>query len=484
MDKRDQFVIDAELSPVPILLASADGVILKTNRRLDDLFGYERGELTGKMVEILVPKDARQYHQDLRNAYFELPTSRQMGSGRELYGVRKDGTLLPVEIGLDHLKLKGHPVVLASVLDIRERKKNEAFIRRALNAASSAMIQVNERGIIELANVSAGEMFQYDTEEILGRSIEMLVPERYRRKHSVYRTSYLADHSSRGMGFGRDLFGLRKDGTEFPIEIALTPIHETGGRSTMATIIDTTDRKAREERTQEKNEQLLRLNEELAHFAYSASHDLKAPLTSILGLLQFCLVDLDTGAIPEVRDNLIKCTDLAATLTTRIEDTLRLAKSDMMQSDWEEIDVDEHLQQIWAGLDVGNVSLQTYLAHKQPIRTVPARFDIILQNLLSNAVKFQKKSEAEKIVQVITAIEPDGFHLTVADNGIGIAEKHHVRVFEPFERVADSDIPGSGLGLAIAKKNVLQLLGSIEVCSAEGMTIFTVILPLPANTAQ
>ncbi|MCC9601682.1 PAS domain-containing sensor histidine kinase [Stieleria sp. JC731] len=477
MGKRDQFVIDAELCPVPILLISDDGVIQKTNVRLDELFGYDRDELRGQKVEVLVPTEVRRYHKDLRNAYFEIPTSRKMGSGRDLYGVRKDGTLLPVEIGLDHLVIDDQQMVLASVLDIRERKKSEAFIRRALNAASSAMIQVNEQGIIELANVRAGTMFGYEAEELLGKSIELLVPSRYRRKHPVYRTSYLAQHSTRGMGFGRELYGLRCDGSEFPIEITLTPIHETGGRSTMATVNDITDRKAREAGIEEQNEQLARLNQELAHFAYSASHDLKAPLTSIQGLLNFCIVDLEEEAIEEVRSNLIKCTELATTLTTRIEDTLRLAKSDMTPADFDEIDVEEHLQIIWAGLNAEDVELQTFLAHKHPITTVPARFDVILQNLLSNAIKFQKKLHSEKIVQVITASEPSGFHLTVADNGIGIAEQHRERVFEPFERVADSDIPGSGLGLAIAKKNVIQLQGSIEVCSAEGMTIFTVILP-------
>ncbi|PQO36565.1 hypothetical protein C5Y96_08140, partial [Blastopirellula marina] len=120
------------------------------------------------------------------------------------------------------------------------------MILRAVNAAASAMVQVDESGAIELVNNKACQLFGYEHDEMIGSPIELLVPERFRRKHVVYRDSYNKDRYARNMGEGRDLFGLRKDGSEFPIEIGLTPVDEMEGKSTMATIIDVTDRKARE----------------------------------------------------------------------------------------------------------------------------------------------------------------------------------------------------------------------------------------------
>ncbi|WP_149497202.1 sensor histidine kinase [Roseiconus lacunae] len=484
MDDHNRFVIDAEFSPVPLLLVAADGVIEKSNRRLDELFGYERGELHGQQLEILVPRNVRRYHEELRNAFFEIPTSRQMGAGRDLFGVHKDGSLVPVEIGLDHLTMNHRPMVLATVLDIRERKSREAFISRALNAASSAMIQVNEKGIIELTNHRAGTMFRYQPDQLLGMSIELLVPERYRRKHPVYRTGYLSDHSSRGMGVGRDLYGLRSDGSEFPVEITLTPIHLPGGHSTMATVLDITDRKAREDRIRDSHAQLKQLNEELAQFAYSASHDLKSPLTSVLGLLHLCQVDIESDALHEVRHNLDKCVDLVQLLADRIENTLQLAQADSVAAEWTELDVESHLPSIWADLRPASVRLETQWGHSKPVHTVPARFTTIVENLLSNAIKFRDTGQSAPFVRVITEQMPGEFRLKVVDNGIGIAAEHFDRVFKPFERVAESMIAGSGLGLAISLKNAQQLDGTLEVKCENGVTIFTLTLPQPETSFQ
>lgn len=477
MNSEEQFKIDLEICPTPLLLVSEDGEIVKSNSQMDTLFGYEPNELHGNKVEVLVPEHLRKAHPGLRQAFLDVPASRKMGTGRDLHAVRKNGEMLPVEVGLEPIEFGDKKMIMVSVIDIRERKNNESMMRSALDSALSAMIQVDAKGKIELVNRQAVNLFGYEKDEMLGRSIEILVPERYRMKHSVYRNSYQSKRETRSMGTGRPLFGLRKDGSEFPIEIGLTPINESLTHSTMATIIDVTSIRYNEKLIQQKNEQLRRLNTELLEFAFSTSHDLKAPLTSIMGLMQFCESDLEDGDIDEVRSNLKKIKLLAERLADRVESTLSLAKSDISDGQWEEVDVRDRCMEAWSSLPTDGIELETNFDHEEPTFSVATRFDIVLENLLSNAIKFNDSDKPKNWVKVSTWTSEEGFCLSVADNGIGISKDQQEKVFRMFHRIVSDETEGTGLGLPFVKKNILIMGGSIDLQSDDGVTKFTVTLP-------
>lgn len=481
MALREEYRIALEACPTPLMLVSRDGEIVLTNRRFDTLFGYADAELQGQTVDVLVPEEIRDFHPELRQAFFEVPTSRNMGTGRDLFGARKSGEMIPVEIGLDPIESDGTAFVMVSVLDIRERKAGETKIRRALDAASSAMVTIDEHGKIELVNEQTTLMFGYEAQELIGQSIEVLVPERHRRKHTVYRVSYQNSRDRRSMGAGRDLFGRRKDGAEFPVEIGLTPIDGADGRLIMATVIDITERKLNEKSIERKNEELQRLNRELSEFAYSASHDLKAPLSSMVGLLELIDGDMKTGDEEEARINLERAKSLARRLAGRIEDMLILAKTDNLDDGWSDLAVRDAVGEVWQVLQGGNTGPETALSvsfrHVDPIRTVPARFHIVLENLLSNAIKYRNPDQPTPMVEIETWEHEELFHLAVRDNGLGIPAKFHGRIFQLFKRVSDTDEPGNGLGLALVKKNALSLGGDVTVESNEQGSTFTVTLP-------
>ncbi|WP_299614967.1 PAS domain S-box protein [Pelagibius sp.] len=480
MEIKEEYRIAVEACPTPLMLVAQDGVIVLTNRRFDSLFGYHEQALWGQSVDLLVPEEIRDAHPELRQAFFEVPTSRDMGTGRDLFGVRKDGEKIPVEIGLDPIQSDGTTLVMVSVLDIRERKAGETRIRRALDAASSAMVMINDHGKIELVNEQTGMMFGYEPKELLGQAIEVLVPERYRRKHTVFRVSYQNTRDRRDMGVGRDLFGRRKDGTEFPVEIGLTPIDGIDGRLIMATVIDISERKLIEESIRRKNEELERLNRELSEFAYSASHDLKSPLSSMVGLLDLITGDLDSGDHEEAQFNLKRARDLGSRLAGRIEDMLTLAKSDRQDDGWAGLSVCDEVATVWQILQSGvetEIRFSTRFDHVDPLRTVPARFHIVLENLLSNAIKYRDPKKAEHEIRVETWDQGGRFHLAVRDNGVGIPEQYQGTVFQLFKRIADSSEPGNGVGLALVKKNVLRLGGDVTVESSDEGSIFTVVLP-------
>lgn len=245
-----------EAAPSALLMLSQEGLITLINKQTEQLFGYSREELLGQPVEMLVPERYRQHHPGHRQTFSYHPTTRAMGAGRDLYGLRKDGAEVPIEIGLNPIKTPEGSFVLASIIDITERKRNEERIHLVVEASPNAMIMANDQGQITLVNRQAEVLFGYERTELLGQPLEVLLPERYRAAHPGHRRSFFQDPSTRAMGAGRDLYGRSKDGTEVPIEIGLNPIKTPEGVFVLASIIDITARKQAEETLRRSQEQL------------------------------------------------------------------------------------------------------------------------------------------------------------------------------------------------------------------------------------
>lgn len=237
-----------EAAPNGMLMANRAGQIVLVNAQTAKLFGYSLDEMLKLDIEALVPERFRGRHPSLRNGYFNNPQVRAMGAGRDLFGLRKDGSEFPVEIGLNPINNSGEPYVLASVIDITQRKRGEEMFRRVVEAAPNGMVMINSMGKVVLANRQAERMFCYESNELLQLSIEMLVPVRFRADHPKHRGAYFSNPQVRAMGAGRDLFGLRKDQSEFPVEIGLNPISTEDGLFVLASVIDITERKRDEER--------------------------------------------------------------------------------------------------------------------------------------------------------------------------------------------------------------------------------------------
>ena len=245
-EARLQQVVEA--APTAMVMIDAGGRIEMVNAQAERLFGYARAELLGQSIEILVPERLRGHHPRMRQSFFADPRSRPMGAGRELHGLRRDGSEFPVEIGLNPIETDEGTMVVSAIVDISERKRLEERFRRAVESAPNAMVMANGAGRIEMVNAQAERMFGYSRAELLGQPVDILVPERLRGHHPRLRELFLTDPHVRPMGAGRDLNALRKDGSEFPVEIGLNPIETDEGMMVLSSIVDISERKQREER--------------------------------------------------------------------------------------------------------------------------------------------------------------------------------------------------------------------------------------------
>jgi PAS domain S-box-containing protein len=443
-----------ESAPNAMVMINAAGQIVMVNAQAERVFGYPRAEMLDRSIEMLVPERFRALHPGLRGAFFARPESRPMGVGRDLYGLKKDGSEFPIEIGLNPIETEEGPMVLSAIVDISSRKRLEERFRRVVEAAPNAMVMIGPHGQIEMVNAQAERVFGYERAEMLGQSIELLVPKRFRDRHPGLRTSFFADPHSRPMGAGRDLYGLRKDGSEFPVEIGLNPIETEEGQMVLSAIVDISDRKQKEERIQAALKEKDTLLGEIHH---RVKNNLQV-VHSLLDLQSDLVTDEKILGILRESQNRIRSMAL-------IHQTLYESK------DFVQVDFSTFLETLAPtlissyGVDSDRLALSIEAAEVLLPINAAIPCGLIVNELISNALKHAFPNGRRGQIRIGLAPEPDGrAMLSVSDDGVGIAESHDLS-------------QTTTLGLQLVALLTDQLGGALEVQRANP-TRFTLRFPI------
>jgi PAS domain S-box-containing protein len=378
------------------------------------------------------------------------------------------------------------------VVDITERRHAEERFRMAVESAPNAMVMVGAGGKIVLVNAQTEKVFGYTREELIDQSIEILVPERFRGTHPGFRAGFFAQPHARAMGTGSALYGLRKDGTEIPVEIGLNPIETDEGSFVLAAIVDVTER----ERAQRA---LAQKNEEIEAFVYIVSHDLRAPLVNLQGFSK----ELATSC-RELKEHLIGRSGPAAgdprvedILDREIPDALRyisastskferlinallgLSRSGRQEYRYEELDIRrlvggtlDSLQQL-----IQRSGASVEIGHLPRAWGDPTAVGQVFSNLIANALAYLEPGRPGRIE--LGGEEQDRYsHYWIRDNGLGIPATARTRVFQVFQRFHPDVSTGEGMGLAIIKRIVERHGGRVWIESEEGQgSTFHLTLP-------
>ena len=492
-----QEILDA--IPEGLILADSNGSILFLNAAAKRMHGHCFSSSPS-------PETGRRIFKNLDSPPLEdeqLPISRALRGetiAAEEFVLRPESSTNPIWVEAT-VELLGNGVVV-HCLDITCRRQAESKSQDAtqlatrfetlLETAPDAIVEVDSNGKLVMLNAAVDRLFGYKREELIGFPVEILIPEAMRHSHVKHRGDYMDHPGTRPMGIGMELLARRKDGSEFPVEVSLSPVPSSHGHHVTAIVRDVTERKRASEHLlalgaeftrelEEKNRQLEQRNSEVeranrlkSEFLASMSHELRSPLHTIIGFADLLREELDGPLNTKQKRFVQNIHRDSQHLLEIINDLLDISKIEAgrLELRLEHFDADHIAEEVLSSIRTQarakSIRLETHFAPDSPVESDKLRFKQILYNLLSNAVKFTPE---QGIITVATERIDSRLQISVADTGIGIVSADHDAIFDKFYQVGSTTKgvrEGTGLGLAITKTLVEKMGGKIWVASVPG----------------
>lgn len=501
-----------EASPLAIIALDGDGSVRMWNASAERMFSWSENEVLGRQNPTIPP--------DLLPEYRSLVAARMQGLsqvGFETMRVRKDGTLIDVRVWSAPLRdsngeITGIMTILADTTDRNREDRERAQLRaseqaaraevdvekryrKLLEASPDATLEVDRQGQIVLVNLQTERLFGYTRTELLGSHIEMLIPDRFRGRHPDHRDAFFEHPVMRPMGTGLELYARRSDGSEFAVDVTLSPYDWEGSGRVICVVRDVTERKHSEEQIQMLNQhleqrtaELIATNKELElrnrevervnrlkdEFLAGMSHELRTPLNSIIGFSDLLAEQGAANFNPKQKRFLGHIQQGSRHLLELINDILDLSKIEAghLELKYEDFEVSQAVAEVVATVrpiaTAKNIQFESTVAGDLFLYADRLRFKQVLYNLLSNAIKF---TAAGGRVSIESSDGQRSIRFCVADTGIGIPAGEQEAIFESFHQVGTTTKgvrEGTGLGLAITKRLVEQHGGSIWVESELG----------------
>lgn len=351
---------------------------------------------------------------------------------------------------------------------------NENFsvkqLRSILDNTVDGIIVINSKGTILSYNKACHQLFGYQIDEVLGKNVNILMPEYHSHHHDGYINNYLTTHEAKIIGKGREVVATRKDKSEFPMWLSIAEVIEGGEHFFVGIIRDITLQKQQEHDLHRYMDLLERSNSELDDFVYIISHDLKEPVRGMHGYAQFILEDYGDLLGDDGKKKLQSLMKISIRMDELIDKLLYFSRLDRLEMSYSNLDLNLVISEICDLSEPLFKSKNAYIEIDTPLPTIwcdQARVGEVFRNLITNAIKYNDKPD--KIIHIgVTLDHPDHQNKTVfyvKDNGIGIPEKYHDSIFKMFKRLHGRDAygGGTGSGLAITKKIISQHRGKIGV---------------------
>ena len=456
-----------------------DGLITEWNTMAEHAFGWARSEVIGcSVAETIIPSDQREAHHGGLARFLATSEARLLNRRVELTALHRSGKEFPIEATIIALNTDKGRIFSAFVRDLTEKKRAEEQLRQAqkdeqrtrerearfralLESAPDAVVISDTEGRVVLVNAQMERLFGYSRDEVVGQSVDMLIPERYRARHVGYRGDYIAEPPARPMGGVLELHGTRADGSEFPVAICLSPVNTDEGTLVVSDIRDITDQRRAERKIEELNERLTQdntelaaVNSELEAFSYSVSHDLRAPLRAIDGFSQALMEDCAERLDQDGRSHLTRVRQAAQRMGLLIDDLLKLSRVTRADVNFEDIDLGALAREVADTLRAQEPDRQTEIeiANGLKARGDPRLLQIALENLLGNAWKFTAGRSPARI-ELGQSRREGGMAYFVRDNGVGFDMAYADQLFRAFQRLHDARaFPGTGIGLATVQR--------------------------------
>jgi PAS domain S-box-containing protein len=463
-----------------ILVIDRQGLIKLFNPAAERLFGYNAAEVLDQNVRMLMPEPYHGQHDGYLKSYRETGQKRIIGIGREVQGRRKDGSIFPMELAVGEISQREEWAFVGIIRDITTEKHRSRELAAVIETAVDGIIIIDRLGIIKVFNPAAVKLFGYAADDVIGRNVRVLMPEPYHGEHDTYLKSYRETGRRQIIGIGREVKGQRKDGSTFPMELAVGEVMEGEELAFVGIIRDVTAQKEAFDALTEARARAESANAAKSEFLSRMSHELRTPMNAILGFAQLMrMSDVRTMAPEQVLDYLDSIIGPAEHLTNLIDDILDFSRIEVggLKVARVEVNLAEAVtaavvmaQPMASRLGISIFNRSVDRSGAPIVLGDPVRLRQCIVNLLTNAIKYNRPGG--RVLIDLTSRSPDEAmaRLTVEDTGVGIPEARLGELFRPFTRLHPGldHVEGAGIGLAVTRQLIEAMGGTVTAESDVG----------------